>query len=176
MRYDEFYKAVEANEGGYQNDPDDKGNAGKGTIYGIAYKYFPYDFLACYSLYKQGKIKEAKEYAKKFYYNKFYNPLYDKIHNEQLAFKIFDLSVNLGKTTTIKLLQTALNKYGDLRIADDGVFGDYTLKAVNYAPDDFYNRFIMLVEEHYERKAKLGRNKKFLFGWLNRLKKIFKGE
>lgn len=164
-RFDIFIEEVLKNEGGYVNDKNDPGGE---TKYGISKKSFP-----------NINIKElTKDDAKKIYKERYWNDLYDEIPNKFFAFKLFDLGINIGVKRVIKILQQTLNEYGrkDIFIEPlivDGIFGKKTLKAVIDNANIIENRFYASIEIFYrnlvEHNIKL---KKFLKGWLNRLKKF----
>jgi lysozyme family protein len=189
-RYPLFFEKLFVNEGGFQNDPKDSGNyyQGKlyGTIYGVAAKYYIKEYLALKYLLDTNKPELAKQYAMNFYEKRgFWNPLYNKIIDSSLAFKLFDLGVNLGTETVIKLLQQCLNFHYDIILDDDGVFGNGTLFAVNEAhltkpvrgsykgiPGEslFYAVFVGWIEQYYRSRKTWREHGK---GWMRRLKEIF---
>lgn len=166
-RKDDFINAFNEliiNEGGYSDDPVDKG--GK-TIYGITIRDYPQVFCTIYQLYKEGNKALALKAAENFYRKEFWNPLYEEIPDSSLAFKLFDLSVNRGKKTAIKLLQDTI--FFDLgkTITRDGIFGQGTLKAIKeLSPEILYTAYIKRNEESYKKLSTAWR---FLKGWLNRL-------
>jgi lysozyme family protein len=144
--------------GGYTNDPDDSGGA---TKWGISQKAFPdVDIKAL-------TYKDAVE----IYFNIFWNPLYDFIPDEVLAFKIFDLGVLFGKKAVVRNLQRALLKYKTLAI--DGVFGPMTLTAVITCIAK--GELIEVREDFLHRMRNrvfwltLVKNWKYKKGWLNRI-------
>jgi len=159
-RFLKFFNTLVLNEGTYSNDPDDSG--GK-TIYGISQNSFPSQFAQCYALYKQNP-ELALNYAKGFYYATFYKPIYENIHDERVAFKVYDLGINMNPPPAIKLLQRAVD------CDDDGIFGQNTLAAVN--SKDCYQDFLTEAKLYYRDIVFHNPKKsKFLNGWLNRLKK-----
>ena len=101
----------------------------------------------------------------------------DAINNQDIANELFDTSVNMGTTTTIKFMQHALNilsKNGSLymSIEEDGKFGQGTLNAVNAFSDtkDLYKVLNILQGHHYiEICEKNPEQEKFMYGWLNRV-------
>jgi len=189
-RYPIFFEQLFVNEGGFQNDPKDVGNyyQGKlyGTIYGIAAAYHIKEYLALKYLLDTGKPGLAKEYAMNFYEKRgYWNPLYNKIIDSSLAFKMFDLGVNLGYKKVVQLLQQCLNFHYDIILDDDGVFGKATLSAVNEAhlkapvrgnykeiPGEslFYACFIGWIEQYYKTRKTWKDHGR---GWIRRLKEIF---
>jgi lysozyme family protein len=162
-RFIEFFRQLLINEGNYSDDPLDSG--GK-TIYGISYNNYPKAFDLTYSLYIDGKKELAKNAAMHFYYDKFYNKLYDDIKNIVLAFRLFDFGVNAGVHEAVKLLQEVLNELG-CNLTVDGVFGQNTLRMANTY--NCYDAYVNRLERFY-----ISLNKpKWIKGWLKRLKRKF---
>ncbi|WP_345894750.1 glycoside hydrolase family 108 protein [Natroniella sulfidigena] len=152
-------------EGGYSNDPIDRG--GK-TKYGIT------EETARKAGYK-GPIKELTlEEAKEIYHQHYWaNHHYDKIEKQEIAIKLFDQAVNLGPPTANRILQRAYNILNQDTITVDGIVGPQTLAAVNQYPhpDDLHHllnvlqakRYIEIVENNESQK-------RFIRGWLKRTK------
>ncbi|MDA4129228.1 MAG: secretion activator protein [Thaumarchaeota archaeon] len=119
-----------AHEGGYQCNPNDRGNwtSGvigegelKGTNHGISAMEFP--TLDIRNL--------TVEQATDIYSHKYWNPLYVDITDQFVANKLFDMGVLQGIGTAVKILQGVLApQFG---ISVDGGFGSKTLDAVNKA-------------------------------------------
>jgi len=161
-------------EGIYSNEPLDIGGE---TIYGISSTAYPREFLKCLNLYNRNYLNLAKEYAIKFYKKEFWNPLYEKIIDSSLCYRLFDFGVNAGINTAVKLLQKAIINYKT--IAVDGHFGEITLAAINViskesgkgeAESFLYNSYIKEIEKYY-RSLKTFNT--FGKGWINRLRRIF---
>ena len=163
-RFNKFFDNLMINEGVYSDDPKDSG--GK-TIYGIASKYHPESYQFISNLFFEGKKELAKQAAKNFYYSKYYNPLYEEIKDEKLAFRLFDFGVNAGIRRAVKLLQEVIKKDGQ-EIIIDGIFGRVTLSLTNTF--DFYCEYKKALKKYYESLNK----PRFLTGWLNRLRRVFK--
>jgi hypothetical protein len=109
-------KVIE-HEGGYLNDPDDPGGE---TKYGIAKKSNPDVDI------KNLTIEEAK----KIYWEKYWVPnKVDKVPS-QLKYIYYDMCVNMGRSNSVKVLQSAANQKG-ANIAVDGGIGPNTLKAID---------------------------------------------
>jgi len=116
-------------EGGFQKDPNDKGNwtggavnSGTlvGTKYGISAAEFPDVDIP--------NLTAAQ--AADIYQKKYWNPLYDSIKDQIVADKLFDMGVNEGVGTAVKILQEVLQpQFSDVTL--DGNFGPKTLAAVN---------------------------------------------
>ena len=149
--FHKFFLEVLKNEGEYTDDPRDRGGE---TLYGVSRVYHPDEFDLIYRLWKDGKKNLALDTAEKFYRKEFYNDLYDQLP-EKLAFKLFDLSINLGKGKAVGLLQKAVGA------KQDGIFGPKTLEACN----NVYREFIAEAEAYYKSLD----NPVYEKGWLNRL-------
>jgi lysozyme family protein len=170
-RYKRFFEKVFVNEGGFQKNPKDDGNyyGGKlyGTVYGITARDHFGSFMTTYLLYQKGLFEEAKKFAMEFYRTQgYWNPLYDKITDEALAFRIFDFGINAGIPTSIRLLQETLIKLG-ANLEVDGGFGQITLGITNKMPSEgLYDAYIARLEKYYRS---LKRFNVFGVGWLKRL-------
>ena len=163
--FDNAFQILIINEGGYSNNPMDSG--GK-TIYGITQRDYPDAFAVCADLYKQKLFLLALDYAKRFYKKNFWNDLYKEIPDSSLSFKIFDLSVNRGTVTAIKLLQRTLYYEFKKTIKIDGKFGQITLGAIKSINNQemLYEKYIKCNEASYKFLTKFWYYGK---GWLNRL-------
>ena len=95
----------------------------------------------------------------------------DQIDNQKIAEIIADWCVNSG-TARIRDVQTILG------VKPDGAVGPITLKAINSAdPAELYRRLMNARVGWFERiVARNPSQKKFLKGWLNRLKRLEDGE
>lgn len=154
MRFGKFIDVILRHEGGYNWDPDDSGGE---TNFGIAKRFFPDEDI------KNLTVDRAIE----IYYEHYYKPLnLHYIHNDELALHIFDMAVNAGRLTAVKLLQELLKD-----CESDGVLGPTTCQAVSEA-----ELFVDLIDayrakriEYYYRVSLRGNNNKFLKGWVNRV-------
>jgi lysozyme family protein len=115
--------------------------------------------------------------VERFYQNNFWNQWYAQLDSDDVAKRVFDMSVNGGKKTGVKLLQRACNclSIGGLIIDEDGQWGPKTLDAVNSTygqrgtvVDSFKN----VREDYYEDlAAKNPAKAQDLKGWLARAKR-----
>lgn len=158
-------------EGGFQNDPGDPGNwtGGaqgigelKGTKFGISAHEFPdLDIMnltedEAIQAYIHGRPPQVPPY---------WNPLFSQIYNQNEANKIFDLGFLFGPGTVIKYAQ------GLLKLVKDGVFGPYTLAALN-ATDvyTFLSAFKSVLVSHAIGIANARpAERKDLAGWITRI-------
>jgi lysozyme family protein len=111
-------QATLANEGGYVNDPRDRGGE---TKWGISSRSYPELDIA----------KLTRDDAAAIYYRDFYaGSHFDKISETALAEKLFDFGVTAGARKSVRILQEALMLFG-LGLGQDGVLGPETLGAAN---------------------------------------------
>ncbi len=151
----DFDKAIEntlKHEGGYVNDSSDNGGE---TNFGISSKSYPNIDI------KNLTMDEAKYIYQRDYWNKLNA---DTIESQSVANALFDTAVNMGVSTSAKLIQKILE------VKEDGAIGKITLKKLNEVDEKLLlsefkiekiKRYALLVKK---RPA----NKKFLLGWINR--------
>lgn len=141
------------NEGGYVDNPHDKG--GK-TKYGISKRAYPNEDIANLT------IERAKEIYKRDYWNRCKCDLLP----DALSVAVFDFAVNSGVNRAIKYLQTAL------RVKADGIIGNQTLGAANRLP------VRQVLAEYMDRRLaflmKLPDWRYFGNGWGNRINRTRK--
>jgi lysozyme family protein len=145
-------------------DPSGRGvvtsDTGGLTRWGISQKAYPQVDIANLSL----------EDAKALYKRDYWKPIYESIASQNIASKLFDLCVNMGKKQGVKILQLACASCGEPTTCD-GVFGVNTLAAVNRC--DSQNLLTEMRHEacdYYTRLATQDPNKygSYLRGWLRR--------
>jgi len=111
-------------EGGYVNNPNDKGGE---TKYGISKRSYPNVDIKNLTL----------EHAKQIYYNDYwFNIKLNYIDNYSIQLELFDTAVNMGQYKAQTILQESLNllnrnerNFKDLAV--DGVIGKNTILAYN---------------------------------------------
>lgn len=129
MRFEDAFKIVLGFEGGYSNDPADQGGE---TNYGITYNTLNdaknKGWIPSNVTIKNLKLDHAKNIYKKGYW--------DMVRADSLPHPldliVFDMAVNHGPNTAVKLLQESLNsilKSGPSLVVD-GIIGPKTLTAV----------------------------------------------
>ena len=111
----------------------------------------------------------SREQAVALYREKYWLPVFAKLEAQEVATKVFDMSVNMGVTQATRLVQRALNRYGRL-VKVDGRFGPMTLAAVNgasckLAVHALCNEQMRFYYGLVNAKPKL---KVFLLGWMRR--------
>lgn len=165
-------------EGSYVNNRNDPGDA---TNYGISLQFL----LSTGDLDKDGWIDgdvnhdgkvnfediksmtedEAIRLYSIYFWNK-YN--YGNIQDQQIATKIFDLSINMGSVGAHKCVQRALRAASGLMLQEDGVLGAQSIKAINIANSLKLLPAIKSEAAGYYRAIKYAGSQDFLKGWLNR--------
>ena len=145
-------------EGGYVNDPND---AGGETAYGISRRSYPDLNIA----------HLTRTEAEQIYQRDFWMPLQlDAVNDQQVATKVFDSAVLIGKSRAVKFLQRAVQSAGGGIVTVDGHLGPATLQAVNTAsPLLLMEAYRHLLATYYEGLAEaIPADGKFLNGWLTR--------
>ena len=192
-RFEDAFQVVMGDEGGYGNNPNDRGGE---TYRGISRAFHPdwkgwplVDAVKANAAaiprygsreYLQGKagIDRAlaadtglQEDVRNFYADQMWCPEYERIENQELVNWLFSHTVNISpvhnnKSIVHKWLQRALD------IEDDGILGEKTLAAVNACGDvpgliermkDDAGRYYTAIAAAHPDQAQ------FLKGWLARV-------
>ena len=154
VNFDEIIEVVLHHEGGYVNDPKDPGGE---TNFGIAKRSHP--DVDIKNLTKDG----AKEIYKEHYWDK------NKVESlsEELRHIYFDMCVNQGRGTAVKIIQRACNAKGaDLAI--DGGFGPGTKAALETYKPSLERVRCYRLKHYYDLVNKKPEQERFLFGWFKR--------
>ena len=152
--FDEIIEITLKHEGGYVHDPKDLGGE---TNFGIAKRFYPDVDI------KNLTEEEAKEIYKQDYWVK------NRVEElpENLRHIFFDMCVNQGRGTAVKILQRACNAKG-ANLAIDGGFGPGTHAAIDtYKPSIERVRCYRL-KFYYDLVNKKPEQERFLFGWFKR--------
>lgn len=157
--FDLYAPTLKRWEGGWVNDPDDKGGA---TMCGVTLGTFRMYFGAERTAEELRNISDAQwKYIMKRYWD---NCKADQIENQSIAEIFVDWHVNAG-TSAIRRTQSAFG------IKSDGKVGRQTLSVLN--GKDSSRVFDMLKNARISYYNKLAMTtpvyKKFLRGWLNRV-------
>lgn len=165
----EFIPALEfvlGLEGGYSNHKEDSGGA---TNYGITEK------LARSYGYK-GHMKDLTlEIAANIYKKEFWDKLkLEQLDNQYLAIRIFDISVNCGRSKGTKIVQNAYNNMWSTKskLSVDGMIGRRTISRLNaVSKGNNLSRLCVnisgwLVHHYVSLCMKKSKNTKFIYGWL----------
>lgn len=155
-------------EGGYVNDPHDSGGE---TYRGISRNNWPkWEGWAAIDAAKNQPNFPASLDANAqlqgmvvtFYRTNFWK--YDGINDDEVAWKVFDLGVNVGVLHAVKILQQAVG------VITDGVYGPNTERATNAHPYGSLAPVIRISAENYHEAIVQTHpeDARFLNGWLRR--------
>lgn len=115
MNFDNAFYILLGHEGGYVNDPKDRGGE---TKYGISKRAYPGEDIANLTV----------ERAKALYLRDYWGPAGCDAVPHGIRFDLFDMAVNSGVKAAVKTLQKAAGA------EPDGVLGPKTLAAVQVHP------------------------------------------
>ena len=154
--FNEIIEQVLEHEGGYVNDPKDLGGE---TKYGITKRFYPDVDI------KNLTIEQATEIYKKDYWDK------NKVESlpQNLWHIYFDMCVNMGKRTAVKVLQRAANNKGrDIEV--DGGLGPMTIGALKGVELDRVRAF--RVKYYVDLITARPEQEKFYLGWFRRATEV----
>jgi lysozyme family protein len=165
-------------EGGFVNDPKDPGGA---TKYGISFRFLKKQAPELADIDKDGDVDAddifslSEEDARRIYRIHFWEAL--QLHRlpEPIAVAMMDTAVNMGKSRAARILQEALVSLG-FNLAVDGIIGPKTRAHAVYALENLLLRQFFL-ERIWQYLNICNRNRnlrKFLPGWLNRVRDLNK--
>lgn len=167
MTVDEIISQVVKNEGGYTNNPHDKGGE---TKYGITAK------TAARHGYTGPMIDLPLDKAVEIYKSEYWK--YDAVAelHPDLAFRLMDFGVTAGPGTAIETLQTALNVLTGQVQPVDGVIGPKTVQSLkqvmnrsNNAPRVLLGLVRTFQVLHYANIVEKDESQQtFIYGWLDR--------
>ena len=152
----------------YKTVPDCGGFA----IAGVNSAAWPAQFAAIDSApYKEDRAGMVEA----FYREHFWNKWYEQLKSDEVAKRVFDMAVNGGAGTAVKLLQRAVNWVGDPglpMLSEDGQWGPHTVAQVNACGDALVGAFSNQRIAHYRAIVAANPDKaKYLAGWIARAKK-----
>jgi len=164
----EFAPALEfmlPHEGGSSNNPKDKGGKTKYGITQASLDRFNHD--------RPGFGLPADVYAlllkdaEVFYANAGYW-LFAGVESQQIASKLFDMSVNMGPRQAVRLAQSTLG------VTVDGSFGPKTMAAINaQAPSEIIpDLCAACIQFYYGIVTREPDQAVFLKGWLSRARSV----
>lgn len=156
-RFCKVYPHVLAVEGGYVNDPHDKGGA---TKYGIAFNYNQ-GYLKTFGILHPEQMRDlTKEQALEIYFRKYWLPSQaDEIPDGKLALMYFDHVVNAGQGSADKLLQKLDQRFWYIK--GDGANVGY-----------FWEMTARYLIERLAFYMGLQQWSRYGLGWTNRLRKL----
>lgn len=182
MSFELAYQETLGHEGGYANDPKDRGGE---TYKGISRNNFPnwegwkiIDTASAKTNNVLSKIPELQEAVQAFYRQEFWNKLKcDQISliDHLVAAELFDSAINCGHSRGIKFLQQALNVLNNNQklwpdITPDGIIGDRTIEHVRLCCKSPIGRKLLLKcqnGEQYMFYRSLKQHELYR-GWFNR--------
>jgi lysozyme family protein len=185
--FESAYKITMKFEGGYSNDPFDRGGE---TYAGIARNFHP-DWKGWLVIDAHKELPQFPDnfkghtllhgYIKDFYKEHYWdtNKL-DYCMSQNVANEMFDTGVNMGVRMAAKFLQyslNVLNKRGTLwqNITTDGIVGSGTLRALNACLDyrgdaTLYKVMNVLQGNHYIKIMMNSEDQeKYAYGWFRRV-------
>ncbi len=154
--FKEIIEQVLHHEGGYVNDPKDLGGE---TKYGITKRFYPDIDI------KNLTIEQATEIYKKDYWDR------NRIEEtpKELWHIYFDMCVNMGRRTAVKILQRAANSSGH-RLEVDGGMGPATIKGLQNLHIDRVRAY--RVKYYVDLINKKPEQEKFYLGWFRRAMEV----
>lgn len=179
-------KYVLENEGGFVNNPADKGGP---TNFGLSQKFLESNCASKVGPFYQSSfspefIKNISEEAAIEVYEKIiWKPIYGEILSQDICNYYFDMVVNHGEIQATKMLQRSLWAavpytinpllHPD-KILDDGILGNLTINVTNYrqSPPIVAHPLLPILRatraQYYHCLAKKAGQDQFLEGWLKR--------
>lgn len=163
--FDKAFAYLTPLEGGYANDPADRGGA---TKYGISLRFYR-ENVDQYATEEDIQALDLVT-AKNLYQDFFWDPLgLDRLDSQPVANRVFALAVHAGLRPAVRVLQRALN-HSDWKLETDGILGPRTLNAANATEDNPLVQDLRL--ETYEFYQEILRHRtrleKFRLGWSRR--------
>lgn len=147
-------------EGGWVDDPDDPGGAtNQGITLATAQRH---GIMTKEALRNITPSQVASIYRSDYW-------RFDGVDDQRVATKVFDMAVNFGRKTAVRMVQNALNELGTYLIPD-GLWGPETEAALNAVEP---KRVLMLLcrdcaDRYRQIAAKRPASAKYLKGWLRR--------
>jgi len=168
--FDDAFRRTIGHEGGYVNDPDDKGGE---TNYGISKRSYPDVNI------KDLTLEEAKQIYYKDYWQRQSCHLMED--HPEIAIEVFDTSVNMGVGRGAKIFQEALNlsnrnekDYSDIDV--DGGIGPKTISTFRACKNKrlLFNVMNILQGEFYINLMRKNEVYEKYIGWFDRVNIIKK--
>jgi lysozyme family protein len=147
MNFDLAFDRLMGNEGGYVNNPADPGGE---TQWGICKRSYP-----------DINIKSlTRDEAKAIYLRDFWQRGQMDQYDPAISFQVFDIAVNSGIETAVRILQRAAG------VADDGHIGPVTVAAVKSVRTPAI--LMLIIAERLDFWRKLTTWQTFGKGWAGR--------
>lgn len=147
MTYDDAFKIILGEEGGYSNDPRDPGGE---TKFGISKRAYPAIDVKSLTI----------DQAKAIYLRDYWTPVRARDLPWPLGLYMFDCAVNQGVATAVRLLQQTLG------VVVDGEFGPLTMRAARASSERDAARFLAFRARRYAVTTNFDI---YGTGWLTRL-------
>ena len=174
--FNEAMKLVAKHEGGWSNDPTDRGGA---TNYGISLRFLKGlpKFIGDIDHDGDVDVDDIKsltpDKAKELYYSQFWVPLnVENLRHPWVQIKVFDMAVNMGNKRSITLLQRGFNLSSPIfHLKVDGALGPKSIAAMNAANgENLLKRFQEECIKFYEAIVRNDASQsKYIKGWKNRV-------
>ena len=171
--FDEIIEVVLEHEGGYVDDPDDRGGA---TNWGVTQAVYE-DFVG-YKCDKEEIKNMDEETAKEIYHEKFWKPSRADQLPAEVRETYFDMVVNHGQGGAVKILQQACNnkRKPENYIDVDGGIGPNTIRAAKNLKNwelqversGYYWNLVFKGSKYTQRTSQV----KFIRGWIRRCFKL----
>jgi len=164
--FEEIIEVVLAHEGGFVDDPDDRGGA---TNWGVTQAVWE-DHLE--DEFTSEDVRNfTREQAIALYKEEFWIPSQSEKLPEEIREIYFDMCVNHGQRNAVKILQTAVNAKGG-NIDVDGAIGPNTIREasklklweVQVERSGFYWNLVFVGSFYGKRNSQ----QKFIRGWIRR--------
>ena len=153
------YKITMKNEGGYANNPNDRGGE---TWRGIARNFWStwsgWKIIDAIKAQHPASLNAAlgantvlETQVLAFYKQNFWDTeALDSIQDQQLANQLFDTAVNMGTGIASKFLQQGINVLNPNSVVVDGKIGVRTIAAANsLSPEKLYDAICTLRKQRY---------------------------
>jgi len=169
LTFEEIIEVVLKHEGGFVNDPDDKGGATNWGVTQSVYENFIGEKCTAEDIKNMTQLE-----AEKIYLDMYWKPSRAEQLPPEIRETYFDMVVNHGQGGAVKILQQACNnkRKPDNQIAVDGGIGPNTIKAAANLKDwelmversGFYWNLVFDGARYTKRTSQV----KFIRGWIRR--------
>jgi lysozyme family protein len=165
MRFEECLARVLKHEGGFSNDPIDRGGM---TNLGVTKRVWE-EFVG-HPVSEADMRALTPEKVGKLYKQKYWNAAYCEVLPKGLDYVVFDFAVNAGTGRAVKTLQQAIG------VVADGIIGPRTRAAINGANhkkliNDYSDERIDFYQGIVARRPE---QERFIRGWLRRVEEARK--
>lgn len=152
------------NEGGFEDRSDDLGGP---TNFGVSLKEYIKDHPTATVVTIKNLTRDVAAIWTK---GKFWSPMYERILDQDICSKIFDIAANMGPGDAGIITQTSINFRFKIPLRVDGVIGSKTVDAINQCnPIALMNEIQVRQIVHYiDEITRKPTQKVNLLGWLRR--------